>query len=119
MAPRAVTSDDARGAELLHLRFRYSQEARQDLVGVFPEQWRRGEGGARRVPESNRHPHRSDGARLGMRYLHEHAALAQMIALADFGHRLDAAGRYPGLVEPPEPFGGGTTAELPVERGDQ
>src|SRR5262249_19198109 len=57
VAPRAVTSDDAHGAELVHLRFRYSQEARQDLVGVFPEQRRRGEGGARRVPEANRYPH--------------------------------------------------------------
>src|SRR5262247_4361190 len=119
MAPRAVTSDDACGAELVHLRFRYSQEARQNLVGVFPEEWRRGEGGARRVPEANRHPHGRDGARLGMRHLHEHAALAQMIALADLGHRLDAAGGYPGLVEPLEPIGGWATAELRVERRNQ
>src|SRR5215468_5713198 len=112
-------SDDAGRAQLVDLRAGDFEERGEDLVGVLTEERRGRLGRPRRVPEANGHPHGGDGARLGMRHLHEHAALAQVIALADLGHRLDAASGYPSLVEPLEPIGGGTTAELSVERGDQ
>ncbi len=114
-----VPSGAAAAGPLVHLRLRHSQEARQDLVGVLAEEGRGRLGGSRSVPEPDGHAHGGDRPGLGMLDAHEHASRAQVLALAHLGHRLDAAGGHPRVVETLEPFRGRPRGELRVEGGNE
>src|SRR6266446_328330 len=110
--------DHAVGAELVDLGPRDAQETGQDLVGVLAEEGRGRLRGSRRVPEPDGHAHGGDGAGLGMVQRDEHAARAEMLAVADLGHGLDPARGHAGLVEALQPARGGANREERVREGD-
>src|SRR5229473_4298246 len=111
--------DHAVGAELVDLGPGDAEEAGQDLVGVLAEEGRGRLRGPRRVPEPDGHAHGGDGAGLRMVQRDEHAARAEMLALADLGHGLDPARGHAGFVEALQPIRGRARREDRVQERDE
>src|SRR5712691_243770 len=90
----SLNLDHAVGAELVDLGLGDAEEARQDLIRVLAKQRCGSLRGPRCVPEADGHAHGGDGAGLRMLELHEHAARAEVLAVADLGHGLDPPGGH-------------------------